>query len=177
MSNYQFTSERLGFRNWQPADIAQMAAINADADVMEFFPGTKTYEESEAFVKRMQQQLTDKGYCYFAVDTLAEPQFIGFIGISEPTFESSFTPCTDIGWRLSKASWNKGYATEGAKRCLSYAFDELKLKSVVATAPKVNIRSQQVMIKAGMNKVMEFVHPLLIDNDRLRDCVLYEIMG
>ncbi len=174
---YLFTSARLGFRNWQQGDIAQMAAINADPDVMDFFPGVKTYEETEAFVKRMQQQLADKGYCYFAVDTLANKQFVGFIGLSEPTFESSFTPCTDIGWRLSKEAWNKGYATEGAKRCLEYAFDELNIPKIIAVAPKVNLRSEQVMKKIGMNKVTEFVHPLLIDDERLSDCVLYEKMA
>ncbi|MCW3124243.1 MAG: acetyltransferase, ribosomal protein N-acetylase [Flavipsychrobacter sp.] len=172
---YLFTSERLGFRNWEQADIPLMAEINADPDVMEFFPGTKNHEETAAFIERMQLQLADNGYCYFAVDKLEDRSFIGFIGLSEQAYEASFTPCTDIGWRLSKKYWGKGYATEGAVRCLEYAFSNLKIKKVLAVAPKINVRSELVMQKAGMRKVEEFIHPLLLNDERLRECVLYEM--
>src|SRR5437588_11727623 len=56
-------------------------------------------------------------------------------------FRSPFAPCFDIGWRLRKDEWNKGYATEGARRCLHYAFDQLAIEKVIAIAPKVNWRS------------------------------------
>ena len=151
-----------------------MAAINADPDVMEFFPGIKSYEETEAFIVRMQQQYSEKSYCYFAIYTLEEGAFIGFIGLSEQTFKSDFTPCIDIGWRLGKNAWNKGYATEGAKRCLDYAFDVLKIHKVLAVEPKIHIRTEQVMKKIGMNKIREFEHPLLANDERLKKCVLYE---
>ena len=81
----------------------------------------------------------------------------------------------DFGWRLAKSAWNKGYATEGARRCIQYAFDTVGLPTLLAKAPVVNIRSQQVMIKAGMMKVTNFIHPKLVDNERLQECVLYEI--
>ena len=88
-----------------------------------------------------------KGFCYFAVDTLNNRDFIGFIGISEQTFQSDFTPCIDIGWRLSQDQWGKGYATEGAKRCLDYAFNDLKLKNIKAICPSINDKSERVMSK------------------------------
>lgn len=172
---YLFTSLRLGFRAWQASDIALMVAINADADVMQFFPSTQSLGQTTAFVHRMQIQLPDKGYCYYAVDTLVDNDFIGFIGISDQTYEASFTPCTDIGWRLKKSAWNNGYATEGAKRCLQYAFEELRLPKVMGIAPAVNIQSWQVMRKAGMAQVGTFNHPLLAGNKRLEECVLYEL--
>jgi len=172
---YLFKSERLGFRNWLGSDIAIMAEINADPDVMKFFPGTQSLEQTEAFIERMQLQMSKKGYCYFAVDKLMDGEFIGFVGLSEQTFEASFTPCIDIGWRLSKMEWNKGYATEGAKRCLDYAFNQLEIQKVNAMAPKINLRSIQVMEKIGMKKPTGFVHPLLVDDERLKECVLYEI--
>lgn len=174
---YIFRSERLGFRNWQPADIALLAAINADAAVMQFFPGVKTYAETEQFVTLMQQQYNDKGYCYFAVDVLATREFIGFIGISDQTFESPFTPCTDIGWRLATPAWGRGYATEGARACLHYAFATLRLPIIKAVAPIINQPSINVMQKIGMHETTDFIHPLLINDDRLKTCVLYEIVG
>ena len=172
--NYLFTSQRLGFRNWQETDVEPMAAINADPDVMEFFPGTKTLQETKKFIERMQQQMGARGYCYFAVDKLEDGAFIGFIGLSYQTYEADFNPCVDIGWRLRKNEWNKGFATEGAKRSLDYGLNELGLNKINCIAPKINLRSENVMKKIGMTKVKEFIHPMLLHDDRLRECVLYE---
>lgn len=172
---YLFTSARLGFREWQDDDIEPFAAINVDPEVMEFFPALQQLPHTMGFIQRMQAQYKDKGYCYYAVDTLEDGVFIGFIGISEQIFESDFTPCNDIGWRLKKAAWNKGYATEGAKRCLTYAFEDLKMDKISSIAPLANQRSWSVMEKIGMTRITEFLHPLLADDKRLERCVLYEM--
>jgi RimJ/RimL family protein N-acetyltransferase len=172
---YLFRSERLGFRNWIETDIAIMAGISADPDVMAFFPAVATLAQTTAFIERMQKEFEEKGYCYFAVDKLETSELIGFIGLSERTFEAAFTPCVDIGWRLAKSQWNNGYATEGAKRCLAYAFDTLNLESVYAMAPRINVKSEIIMQKAGMKKAGEFEHVLLQDYPRLKDCVLYQM--
>ena len=142
---YLFHSARLGFRNWSDADIDPMAAISADDEVMKYFPAVATYEQTAAFVKRMQDEFAERGYCYFAVDELSTNSFIGFIGLSWRTFAADFTPCVDIGWRLKPEVWNKGYATEGAIRCLDYAFETLKLEKVYSTTPKMNTASERVM--------------------------------
>ena len=171
---YLFTSLRLGFRRWQPSDVVSMAAINADKEVMEYFPDVQTFEQTQAFVVRMQQQQEERGYCYFAVDELASGAFIGFIGLSQQTYASEFTPCIDIGWRLARQSWGMGYATEGAKRCLKYAKEDLELKEIFAIAPIVNRRSEYIMQRIGLTKLGEFIHPLLADDKRLKDCVVYK---
>jgi len=175
MDKYLFTSDRLGFRNWTDNDIPLMAAMNTDPEVMEFFPSIVTPEQTAAFVKRMKNMFSERGYCYFAVDKLDEDCFIGFIGLAYQDYDAAFTPCTDIGWRLDKKYWNKGYATEGAERCLRYAFQDLKLKNIKATAPQININSINVMRKIGMKKQLDFIHPKLKDNERLKHCVCYGI--
>ena len=114
-SKYLFKSDRLGFRNWESPDIEKMAEINADEKVMEFFTDVATKEQTIEFIERMQKQLSDNGFCYFAVDTVENNEFIGFIGLCKQTYEADFTPCIDIGWRLNRKEWNMGYATEGAK--------------------------------------------------------------
>ncbi len=174
-NKYIFTSERLGFRNWELEDIDKMQEINADEKVMEFFPSIPTREQTKEFVESMRAQFYDKGFCYFAVDKLEDHEFIGFIGLSEKTFEADFTPCVDIGWRIKSSEWNKGFATEGAKKCLEYALNNLKLEAVYSMAPKVNIKSEHIMIKIGLKKQDEFEHPLLLNNERLKTCVLYKI--
>lgn len=175
MKEYLFQSERLGFRNWQAADVEKMALINSDPEVMAFFPSTETFEQTQNFISRMQQQFLERGCCYFAVEEIETGQFIGFIGLSEKTFEADFTPCTDIGWRLGKSFWNKGYATEGAKRCLQFGFADLGLEKILAIAPKINTNSEKVMQKIGMEKLPNFKHPLLDEYPRLQECVLYQI--
>ena len=96
----------------------------------------------------MEQQYSEKGYCYFAIDELEDDTFIGFIGLSEQNYDADFTPCIDIGWRLAKTAWNRGYATEGAKRCLDYGLEKLKINKIYSIAPAINTKSVQVMKKA-----------------------------
>ena len=174
MKNYLFTSERLGFRNWNLSDLDKMQEINSDEKVMEFFPGIPTKEQTADFVERMKKQFEDKGFCYFAVDKLENNKFIGFIGLSEQTYNADFTPCVDIGWRIKSSEWNKGFASEGAKKCLEYALNELSLENIYSIAPKINIKSEHIMKKIGLKKQYEFEHPLLTNNDRLKTCVLYK---
>lgn len=173
--DYLFTSERLGFRNWLKSDIPSMVAISADPEVMRYFPKTATQKETEAFISRMQQQYSDKGYCYFAVELLATQKFIGFIGLSYQTYDAPFTPCVDIGWRLAPEAWGKGYATEGARACVDYARKSLAMETIYAVATQNNISSVKVMKKIGMQFEYNFDHPLLNDYPELKTCVLYSI--
>jgi RimJ/RimL family protein N-acetyltransferase len=173
--NYLFTSQRLGFRNWLNSDIEKMDEINSDEKVMEFFPNLISHDQTIEFILRMQKQFSEKGYCYFAVDLLETNEFIGCIGLSYQQFESEFTPCIDIGWRIKSNQWNKGFATEGAKRCLDFAFNDLKLEKVNAIAPKINLKSEIIMKKIGMSKILEFDHLLLLEHERLLKCNVYEI--
>ena len=175
MDDYIFTSKRLGFRNWKTTDVHLLFDINADENVMQFFPSIQTREQTESFIDRMQNQYKEKGFCYFAVEILETNQFIGFIGLSEQKFKADFTPAIDIGWRLNPNFWHKGYATEGAKRCLEFGFHQLKLKEIIATAPTINLPSITVMQKIGMQKVKSFKHPLLKEYSELETCVLYSI--
>ena len=173
MEKYLFTSEQLGFRDWNDTDIDKLFEINSDKEVMEFFPSLPTKAETISFIERMQKQFQEKGFCYFAVDKLENNEFIGFIGLSEQTYPANFTPCVDIGWRIDRKEWNKGYATEGAKKCLHYALNDLKISELYSVAPKINIKSEHIMAKIGLRKQYEFEHPLLIDNKSLKTCVLY----
>lgn len=174
-NKYLFASERLGFRNWEAADLEPMTAINTDPEVMTYFPTLYNREQTAAFIARMQQLYTDKGYCYFAVETLEEQQFIGFIGLAWQTYEAPFTPCVDIGWRLSRAAWGYGYAVEGATRCLEYAFSDLQLDRVNAVAPVANTRSVRVMERLGMKLQLHFKHKALVAYPALESCVCYSV--
>jgi RimJ/RimL family protein N-acetyltransferase len=176
-SQYLFTSQRLGFRNWTEADLDAMSRINADEQVMQFFPSVQTTGQTHAFIHRMQAQYARLGFCYFAVELLESGRFIGFIGLGEQTYLPDMGPFVDIGWRLAGDVHGAGYATEGAVRCIEYAFRTLGLPEIYAVCPAVNKPSEKVMIKAGMSFVRFFDHPLLQANDRLRKCALYSIVN
>lgn len=174
MENYIFTSERLGFRSWKTSDINLLFELNSNDEVMRYFPSTQTKSQTEAFITRMQEQYERNSFCYFAVEVLESKEFIGFIGLSEQTYEIDFNPSIDIGWRLHPNHWGKGYASEGAKACLKYAFDILKINEIVSVAPLINTPSILVMERIGMKKVKKFKHPLLKAYPKLAICVLYK---
>lgn len=174
-NEYVFCSERLGFRNWCSDDLEPMAQINNDPRVMEFFPSVQSRDQTAAFIERMQNQFRKSKYCYFATAELATGNLIGFIGLMYKDNLPQVVPGVDIGWRLSANYWNKGYALEGARATLNYGFNTLELESVMAIAPTLNLRSEKIMKRLGMQKKGEFKHPELEQFPSLEICLLYEL--
>jgi RimJ/RimL family protein N-acetyltransferase len=172
--DYVITTERLGLRNWRSSDEIPFAAMCADPEVMRHFPKPLSKEESIALIRRLQSHFEKYGYCYFAVDILETSEFIGFVGLANQTWESEFTPCVDIGWRLKRSAWGKGYATEGAKASLDAAFDLFGIPEVLAFATDTNIPSQKVMERIGMTETGTVQHPLIKGDPRFKHCVVYK---
>ena len=175
MKKYIFKSERLGFRNWRTDDLNEFSKINSDIDVMQHFPSILSITETEEFILRLQNHYTSKGYNYFATEILETGELIGFIGLADQTYQTKFSPATDIGWRLKKSAWGKGYATEGAKRCLEYAFNDLNITRIISTCTINNKKSEHVMKKIGMIKKGDFLHPKLKSFPKYENCTWYEI--
>jgi len=174
-NNYLFTSQRLGFRSWSLDDLEAFYALNSDTAVMQHFPKTLTKEETKKYIIRLQNHYKEHGHCYYATELKETGEFIGFIGLAYQEFESDFTPNVDIGWRLKKTAWGKGYASEGAIKCLDIAFNQLQLNSIISTCTLQNKNSEKVMQKIGMKKVREFQHPKLTAYPTMQTCLLYEI--
>jgi [ribosomal protein S5]-alanine N-acetyltransferase len=166
---------RLILRQWATADHDPYIALNQDKDVMEFFTAISTKAKTLAQIERLSNHIAQYGYGFFALERKDNHQFIGFAGLSHPRFDSYFTPCVEIGWRLSKANWNMGFATEAAKVCLEYAFNTLKIAEIYSFTAVNNTRSEHVMKKVGMTKQGLFEHPLIEDGNILKQHVLYKI--
>ncbi len=176
MSQIFIETPRLILRKWQDTDLEPYCQLNMDEDVMEFFPSTSTHEDSLAQVERVSTHINQFGYGFFAVERKDNQQFIGFTGLSHPRFEADFTPCVEIGWRLSKANWGQGFATEAAKACLQFGFNIPGIDEIYSFTSVHNKRSEQVMIKIGMEKTGTFEHPLLAQGHILGEHVLYKIV-
>mgnify|MGYP000235112316 CR=1 FL=1 len=174
--NMELKTERLLLRQWKEGDFEVFAAMNADPDVMEFYPDIQGSEASFSMAQTFQNLISQKGWGFWAVERLSDNRFIGFVGLHEPTYDLPATPCVEIGWRLSKESWGKGYATEAAEAALNFAFNDLKLEQVYSFTSVANFRSRSVMEKIGMKNTNEnFVHPMVPDGHRLSEHVLYKI--
>ena len=159
----------------EKSDIDDFADMNANKDVMAFFPNTMTKKESKEFIDKTLKNFESKKYCYFATELLKTREFIGFIGMGYETWDNPFYPATNIGWRLKKTAWGKGYATEGAKRCIDYAFSELNIDKILACCTLQNKKSEIIMKKVGMSKKGEFIEPRFIDFPGFEKFICYEI--
>ena len=157
----QLRTERLLLRRWREEDLEPYVAMNSDPRVMEFFPSIPTREESLTSAARIDAHFDEHGFGLFAVERPDVAPFIGFIGLGIPRFEAHFMPCVEIGWRLAAEHWNHGFATEGAKVCLEWAFDELGFDEIVSFTAVVNRPSRRVMEKLGMERdpSEDFDHP------------------
>ncbi len=171
----EIVTPRLRLRRWRPADLEPFAALNADPAVMEHFPSTLSREESEAMFGRMEEHFKKHGYGLWAVEVRGQAPFIGYIGLAVPSFEASFTPCVEIGWRLARPWWGQGLATEGARAALAYGFERLGLEEIVAFTVPGNTRSRRVMEKLGMRYSEDFAHPRIEVGHPLRRHVLYRL--
>ncbi|PIK16393.1 GNAT family N-acetyltransferase [Halobacteriovorax sp. JY17] len=170
-------TERLILRQWKNSDIEPFIQLNLDTETMKFFPSTYGREVSEKLIERERERIKQDDIGLLAVEVKETGEFIGFIGLGRPAYETPFTPCTEIGWRIYRDFWGKGYATEGARSVIEFAFTELGLEEVVSFTSKLNKPSIRVMEKIGMKRDLggDFDHPMVDDGDKLKRHVLYRI--
>jgi RimJ/RimL family protein N-acetyltransferase len=171
------SSARLQLRPWRDEDLPAFAALNADPEVMEYMPKCLAREESDALTARIREGLTRYGFGLWAVEVIGVSAFIGFTGLSVPSYETHFTPCVEIGWRLARKYWGFGYATEAARLAMDYGFRSVGLEEIVSFTFVGNVRSRRVMEKLGMARSPEddFDHPRLEESHPLRRHVLYRL--
>ncbi len=170
-------TERLVLRRWRDSDREPFAAMNADSAVMEHMTGLLSREESDAFIDRVEQGFEIWGFGLWALEVPGVADCIGFTGLWPPSFDAHFTPAVEVGWRLAREHWGRGYATEAAAAALDFGFDEAGLGEVVSFTIPANVRSIAVMERLGMthNPADDFDHPRLPAGSPLRRHVLYRM--
>jgi 3-dehydroquinate dehydratase/shikimate dehydrogenase len=144
---------------------------------MEYFPSTLTPDESDQAVERIERHFDQHGFTLYAAELSESQAFIGFVGLSIPTFPAPFLPAVEIGWRLAYDFWGRGLATEGARAVVQHAFAALQLPGLVSFTTAANRRSRRVMEKIGMvhDAPADFNHPNLAQDHPLRPHVLYRL--
>ena len=155
-------TERLLLRRWDlDADLDAYAAICADPDVMRFIGDGSTHSRAESAerLKAFELAWQERGFGLFALQLVATDDLIGFAGLAIPDFLPEIMPSVEIGWRLGRAHWGKGYATEAAHAALAFGFDRAGLERVVSVHAVGNDASGNVMRKIGMHLDRETTHP------------------
>ncbi len=172
----ELETNRLRLRQWRDTDLPIFAEMNADSTVMEYYPKTLSEDESNTMANKLKELISEQSWGFWAVEIKEKNEFIGFVGLHKPTYDLPVTPCVEIGWRLGKKHWGKGYATEAAQEALRFAFVELKLKKVYSFTSVLNKPSWSVMERLHMINLEEnFEHPILPENHPLCEHVLYKI--
>ncbi|HEY9756990.1 MAG TPA: GNAT family N-acetyltransferase [Oculatellaceae cyanobacterium] len=171
----QLLTSRLRLRRWLERDLEPFAQMNACPEVMRHFPKMLSVEESNSFVGHMTREFEEENLGLWAVEILGSEQFIGFVGLHKPTFDAHFTPCVEVGWRLSKDFWGRGYATEAAQSAMADGYQRLGLQEIVSMTSIHNVNSMKVMERLGMtrNPDDDFLHPRIPVGDWLSQHVLY----
>ena len=171
------STERLLLRQWRAEDREPFAAMNADPQVMRHFPAVLTREVSDRVADRLAAGISERGWGFWAVELRATGEFIGFVGMEPVTDDLPFAPAVEIGWRLAAAFHGHGYATEGARRTVRYAFETIDLPELVSMTTTQNRESRRVMEKLGMthDPAENFVHPRVPSDWPEKEHVLYRL--
>ena len=168
-------TERLILRPWEDDDLDSIAALNADPVVMEHMPRLRTRDQSENMMALLNAEFEAEGFGFGAVELQTTGECIGFVGLHRPNFEAHFMPAVEIGWRLARAHWGHGYASEAANAWLKHGFETAKLAEIVSFTVAANVRSIAVMERIGMTRDpdCDFDHPMFEPGHRLRRHVFY----
>ncbi len=172
----ELKTKRLLLRQWRDKDFIDFARLNSDPEVMEFLPKILSVKESNSLAEKIITLISEYGWGFWAVECTNNNSFIGFVGLHEPKYELPVKPCVEIGWRLAREYWGKGYATEAGNASLEFAFKTLNLNEIYSFTSVKNKKSEAVMKRLQLiNTQSNFDHPSIPVDSQCSEHVLYKI--
>ncbi len=167
---------RLCLRPWQAQDEDSFIALNADTQVMQYFPSPLSEQESRVFLGQIQAKMAKEGFGLWACALNDTQEVIGFVGLNRPSDTFFFSPCIEISWRIHTRFQKQGLAQEAARMVLRHAFLDLGLDEIVAFTTTMNHGSERLMQRLGMQKYpRHFLHPRLEPTHHLAEHILYTL--
>ncbi|MFD0403294.1 GNAT family N-acetyltransferase [Kitasatospora sp. NPDC127121] len=152
---------RLILRRWREEDVAPMAAVNADPEVMRWIRDGSVRDEQQTRggIQAWESEWESQGFGLFAVEIRSTGELAGFTGLSVPGFLPEVLPAVEVGWRLGRSHWGRGLATEAAAAAVRFGFEERGLERIVSITQVGNDASERIMTKLGMRLARETVSP------------------
>lgn len=143
-------TERLIFRELTENDLDDAYALRSDPDVMRFSTtGAQSKSQVQTFLEKAIAYQQKHGFGLYALYEKTSADFVGIVGLFHPAFDDT-QPDIEIGYRLHKKFWGKGYATEATKALIQWTFQHLALPKIVAFIDVDNQQSHRVILKSGM---------------------------
>jgi len=168
-------TERLLMRRWRDADRRPFAAMNADPEVMRYFPATLDRAASDEYVDRMEALFERQGFGLWALEEAETGRFLGFTGLNPMPAGVPGAGGMEVGWRLARPAWHHGYATEAGTAALGVAFHGAGLPEIWSMTAVLNEPSRAVMRRLGMTLHAHFEHPRIEPGHPLRRHVLFRL--
>lgn len=157
---FYIETERLILRELRITDLDHMFELDSDPEVHKYLGNNpvKTKDESRKILESVINQYKERGIGRWAAIEKSTGDFIGWSGIRLNTEYNmnGFTKYYDVGYRLIKRYWGKGYATESGKATIDYAFNSLKLPELYATTEIGNQASHNALLKIGLTYIEDF---------------------
>lgn len=163
MTGIELLTPRLRLRQWRDEDLEQMAELNEDPEVYEFLSRRPDRAETAAGIERSIAHFERYGFGHFAVEGRAGDvagQLLGFAGVRYPTFIPEVAHRPELGYRLGRPFWGRGYATEASQAARDDAFERVGLSELISLIDPGNRRSQRVAEKMGMSPGEVILNPM-----------------
>ncbi|PKB14044.1 RimJ/RimL family protein N-acetyltransferase [Novosphingobium kunmingense] len=169
-------TSRLVLRSWRGDDLDAFHAINSDPEVMATLGPVMSRDEVAALIARMQAMEARDGHCFWALERTDDARLIGWCGVIRGT-AGPVEGKAEIGWRLARAAWGQGFASEAAVATIEWVQRNLPDPDVWAITATVNTRSRAVMERLGMHRRpgLDFDHPSVPEGSPLRPHVTYSL--
>jgi RimJ/RimL family protein N-acetyltransferase len=168
-------TDRLVLRRWRDSDREPFGTLNGDPETLKFFPATLSQAESDAFIDRIEERFEQQGYGLWALEIAGTGEFIGYTGLNPLPDGVPGAGGMEIGWRLARHAWHRGYATEAALAARQVAFSGAGLTEIWSMTAVLNEPSQAVMRRIGLTEVARFDHPRIPEESPLRPHVMYHL--
>ena len=151
-------TERLVLRRFAEADADDLFDLHGDPEVMRFLTGgeptPRDVIEDETLPRFLRSYERVEGFGFWAAVERSAGEFLGWFEFRPP--EGAGPGEVELGYRLRRCAWGRGYATEGARALIRDGFTRLGVRRVVAQTMAVNAASRCVMEKVGMTYVRTF---------------------
>jgi RimJ/RimL family protein N-acetyltransferase len=167
---------RLLLREPRDEDVDAFLAIASDPESIRYFHKPLDRAECAKQIADTRPHFAAHGFGRWAVELPGEASFIGLVGLTHVTFDAPFVPAVEIGWRIARPFWRRGFAREAAEAAIADGFRHGLTEIVAFTVPD-NAPSRAVMQSLGMthDAGAGFDHPRLPEGHKLRRHVLYRL--